>query len=92
MYVPCGKCEACRNRKAFAWSKRLELEEHCWKYTAFVTLTYDDDHLPQMELMNDIYVDLSHSHSAPGSPSPCCNTLDIAQKIDQDELRRFIKH
>lgn len=90
MYVPCGKCEACRNRKAFAWSKRLELEEHCWKYTAFVTLTYDDDHLPQMELMNDIYVDLSHSHSAPGSPSPCCNTLDIAQKIDQDELRRFI--
>lgn len=45
--VPCGQCIACRVRKAQEWSARLWLE---WKSTdspsCFLTLTYDDDHLP----------------------------------------------
>lgn len=45
--VPCGQCIACRVRKAQEWSARLWLE---WKSSSqescFLTLTYDDEHLP----------------------------------------------
>lgn len=44
--VPCGKCLACRMRRANEWSLRLmhELEYH--EHASFITLTYNDDHLP----------------------------------------------
>lgn len=45
MKVPCNRCMACRINKGQEWSLRLlyELEK---KEGFFVTLTYDDDHLP----------------------------------------------
>lgn len=44
--MPCGKCIICRRNRAAEWSVRLghELEYH--QQACFVTLTYDDDHLP----------------------------------------------
>ena len=44
--VPCGKCYLCHQKKRSEWALRMlhELEEH--KYATFLTLTYDDDHLP----------------------------------------------
>lgn len=45
-YVPCGRCMACRINKTQEWVLRLELEKMSNDKTAFVTLTYDDDHLP----------------------------------------------
>lgn len=45
--VPCGQCIACRVRKAQEWSARLWLEwKTCSAASCFLTLTYDDDHLP----------------------------------------------
>lgn len=47
--VPCGKCVECLSQKRNDWSVRLYYEMQ--KYStppAFVTLTYDDDHLPTM--------------------------------------------
>lgn len=45
--IPCGQCIACRVRRAQEWSARLWLE---WRMSrapsCFLTLTYDDDHLP----------------------------------------------
>lgn len=45
--VPCGQCIACRVRRAQEWSARLWLE---WRMSlapsSFLTLTYDDEHLP----------------------------------------------
>lgn len=45
--VPCGKCFACQSNRRSAWSFRLWCE--CLKQPSslFVTLTYDDDHLPK---------------------------------------------
>lgn len=46
--VPCGQCDDCRRDQAHEWSNRLVLEslsqgqDRSW----FVTLTYDDDHIP----------------------------------------------
>lgn len=46
--VPCGTCRACRLLYAKEWSNRCMMERslypegQCW----FLTLTYDDDHVP----------------------------------------------
>lgn len=42
---PCGQCMPCRVNRRNMWSHRLMLEAFCHVDKAFVTLTYDDDHL-----------------------------------------------
>lgn len=47
--IPCGQCIGCRIDYSRTWATRLMLEsknypkDQCW----FVTLTYDDEHLPK---------------------------------------------
>lgn len=51
--TPCGYCAACRRDKVSMWSDRLEFEANTWKVngvsypSGFVTLTYNDKHLPK---------------------------------------------
>lgn len=51
--IPCGQCRSCRIAKSREWANRcvmeaLEYNEGlCW----FVTLTYDDEHLPKGDVM-----------------------------------------
>lgn len=47
VFVGCGGCLHCRVNKARVWQHRLLLEEMSWELTSFVTLTYDDEHLPR---------------------------------------------
>lgn len=42
----CGQCMPCRLNKRREWTHRILLEANCHGDNAFVTLTYDDDHLP----------------------------------------------
>ena len=44
--VPCGHCLACRIARTREWTVRLLHESEFWEDTIFVTLTYDDEHLP----------------------------------------------
>lgn len=44
--VPCGKCMSCRIQRTNEWTTRLENEMNYHKDSCFITLTYDDDHLP----------------------------------------------
>lgn len=44
--LPCGKCLGCLADRAMAWSIRAYLESTMWRRNSFITLTYDDDHLP----------------------------------------------
>lgn len=46
MLVPCGKCVGCRIAHAREWSVRMWHEATSWDKVVFVTLTYDDDHVP----------------------------------------------
>lgn len=46
--VSCGECDACRNSRSFRWVTRLDIESSCHKYVVFATLTYDDQHVPQI--------------------------------------------
>lgn len=44
---PCGKCLACLKRWREIWTHRLMLENLCHSASAFVTLTYAEDTVPQ---------------------------------------------
>lgn len=44
--VPCGKCVGCRTDRANMWARRCMHEASLWDHNCFLTLTYDDDHLP----------------------------------------------
>lgn len=44
--VGCGQCIPCRINKRREWVGRLSLEAGLYSDNAFVTLTYDDQHLP----------------------------------------------
>lgn len=45
--VPCGQCMHCRINRRRVWAHRMELETYLHSYSAFVTLTYDEKHLPK---------------------------------------------
>lgn len=44
--IGCGQCLSCRVKKAKEWSERCYLESLYHDSNYFVTLTYDDEHLP----------------------------------------------
>ena len=44
--VPCGHCLACRIARTREWTVRLLHESEFWEDTSFITLTYDDEHVP----------------------------------------------
>lgn len=46
MSVACGRCVGCRIARTEMWTIRMRHESSYWKDSAFVTLTYDEDHLP----------------------------------------------
>lgn len=45
---PCGQCKPCRLNRRRMWEHRIMLESFCHGDNAFVTLTYDDKHLPRV--------------------------------------------
>lgn len=45
-YLPCGYCEGCSAKIGNDWALRCELEMSMHDSNCFVTLTYDDQHLP----------------------------------------------
>lgn len=45
--IPCGKCLACRIDQANAWATRCYLESKKYTDNCFITLTYDEEHLPR---------------------------------------------
>ena len=44
--LPCGRCIGCRLERSKTWSLRCRHEASTWTHNAFLTLTYDDDHIP----------------------------------------------
>lgn len=44
--IPCGQCIGCRIAKSREWACRIMLESKYYESNYFLTLTYDDDHVP----------------------------------------------
>lgn len=53
--LPCGKCIGCREYRAQQWALRLVHEQQMHKRSCVITLTYDQEHVPQ-----DGSVDVRH--------------------------------
>lgn len=48
IWVPCGECHICKNRKAAHYTDLLERERTQHSYCFFVTLTYSDELIPKL--------------------------------------------
>lgn len=46
IWLPCGKCEGCLIERSRQWASRCIKESQNYKENCFLTLTYDNDHLP----------------------------------------------
>lgn len=44
--IPCGHCISCRLEYSRQWANRMLMELEYHEKACFITLTYDDDHLP----------------------------------------------
>ena len=44
--VPCGRCIGCRLEYSRQWATRCMLESEQYKENQFITLTYDNEHIP----------------------------------------------
>lgn len=44
--LPCGQCLECRCQHAQEWANRIMLESKYHEKSYFITLTYDDEHIP----------------------------------------------
>lgn len=90
--VACGKCAACKNRRASIWVQRLDQERYCWKYCWFFTLTYAPEFVPTMSLHSDILVANDNYHIAPSSLIPTIDLNDLYASITQREEVRCRKY
>lgn len=51
-YIPCRKCYGCREDSAKMWTDRLLIEYQNHEQSWFLTLTYDDQHLPYSQAVD----------------------------------------
>lgn len=63
--LPCGSCLSCRLAKAREWAVRCTLEASLYEDNCFITLTYDDEHMPgdhklHREHVQDFFKKLRH--------------------------------
>lgn len=45
--LPCGRCIGCRIDKSRDWAVRSYHESSLFNYNSFITLTYDENHIPE---------------------------------------------
>jgi len=50
--IPCGQCILCRIKRAQEWAMRITHEAQNHEYNSFITLTYDEEHLPEDNSLN----------------------------------------
>ena len=88
MLIPCGQCIGCRIRQREDWTTRIELEardypkEEVW----FITLTYDDDHVPGMIVKTGEIMRKVQYTWKPGEKRP-----ESVQILLYEDIQKFLK-
>lgn len=88
MLIPCGQCIGCRIRQREDWTTRIELEardypkEQVW----FITLTYDDDHVPGMIVKTGEIMRKVQYAWKPGEKRP-----SSVQILLYEDIQKFLK-
>lgn len=78
--VPCGKCKQCISSRILSWIFRLEHEIKISSQAYFVTLTYDENHVP---LDNPIY--------EKGYPDRGDNVVHVQKVLKPRDLTLYLK-
>lgn len=88
MLIPCGQCIGCRIRQREDWATRIELEARDYEKDEvwFITLTYDDDHVPGMitktgEIMRKVQYTWKPGEKRPSS----------VQILLYEDIQKFLK-
>lgn len=55
LLLPCGKCDDCKKVRAADWALRAKHEIASHPNNIFLTLTYDEDHLPSKLVVKEYY-------------------------------------
>ena len=88
MLIPCGQCIGCRIRQREDWTTRIELEardypkDEVW----FITLTYDDDHVPGMIVKTGEIMRKVQYAWKPGEKRP-----SSVQILLYEDIQKFLK-
>lgn len=82
-FVPCGRCEECRDSNRMQWQFRLRTElDYCRRigwHIGFFTLTYNDRHLPRLP-------DFVFKSAIPAEPIACFSRRDV--RIFMSNIRK----
>lgn len=63
----CGQCMGCRINKTREWQHRMMLEAMAHKQSAFVTLTFDEEHVPEKVTVRELQLFLKRFRKSYGS-------------------------
>lgn len=92
--LPCGKCVGCRLDYAREWAIRctLEMQDYSSDECYFLTLTYDDEHVPYSVAHTET-VEHVHSYGFPSSDPVWYESVDLPsnQTLVPDHLTKFLK-
>lgn len=88
MLIPCGQCIGCRIRQREDWTTRIELEARDWpkEEVWFITLTYDDEHVPGMITKTGELLRGSQYVWKPG-----CKAPESVQTLLYTDVQKFLK-
>lgn len=88
MLIPCGQCIGCRIRQREDWTTRIELEARQWpkEQVWFITLTYDDEHVPGMILKTGELLRKAQYVWKPGEEAP-----ESVQTLLYTDVQKFLK-
>lgn len=79
LLLPCGKCIGCKLDKSREWANRCVLELNPDEENWFITLTYDDEHLPYSHNYNDL-------------TKSFCSVPTLRKKDLSDFIKRLRRH
>lgn len=97
--VECGKCESCLLKKSLAKKVKCQLESASHKYCVFGTLTFDNKHLPLVQLVNvdynknpNRYYVFRHRSNIRGKPvygdGTLLGTIEFRKDVDKYQLMK----
>ena len=92
--IPCGKCIGCRLQQSREWATRIMLESQDHDENWFVTLTYDDEHIPEIDFAKSVDEDTGELLDIGTLQTLCKRDLQLFNKrlrkyFSDDKIRFF---
>lgn len=84
VWVPCGKCSICQNRRAAHFTQLLEDERLQHRFCFFVTLTYSDEYIPLLQPVDfEVYPTLDKLYCSSRGRDGIC--IPFSQLFPEDK-------